>query len=61
MNCLNSFLVEGKTRSGVGLDLEKTKFGSGRAIRSGVAELLLKFCLVESGAESAAELHNRFQ
>lgn len=58
---MNSFLVEGKTRSGIRLDLEKTKFGSGGAIGSGIAELLLKFCLIELGAESAAELHSRFQ
>lgn len=57
INCLNSFLIEGKTRAGVGFDLkERIKYGSKQIIEFDIAEFLQKFCLANPVAELVKKL-----
>lgn len=60
MNSLNDSLIKSKTGAEKRPDPRKTKFGSGNAIESGVAELLLGHYLVKLRVKPLSKAHERF-
>lgn len=60
MNCLNNSLIKSKTGAEKRPDPKKTEFGSGNAIKSGIAELLLGNYSVKLRVEPLSKAYKRF-